>query len=343
MSYYEMQSAKVKIAMELQKRGWKILGFKEDESDSMTDYWSPANWAGIATKNGYVVVIDCADYEVGRYSGKKIVSKYSNETEEMTERDRRVLSALKEMRQDRGASAAEEESAKERIAEIMKKVKTVKTEISEMYPVFSANPPHSNWHVELDGNIILKGRGISCFHELRYSKEEEAKEEMKAYSKDSYYYKKAEDLVKLWKRFNTLINRIDTAAGSAIGGSGKRFRYETKIVTKYKSKNVAVKKEVALSDGIYFICNEYLGNGRDSGNVYKVHKCGKSVLFTATKMNRALDKERNHTSSGNSFGYFKESDFAGYIRRGWISTCVIQTVQTPYIVTETVKVPTEPK
>lgn len=43
-NYYEFKDAKVAIAMELVKRGWKLYGFHEDESDWMTDYWSPAWW-----------------------------------------------------------------------------------------------------------------------------------------------------------------------------------------------------------------------------------------------------------------------------------------------------------
>ena len=58
-NYYEFKDAKVAIAMELVKRGWKLYGFHEDESDWMTDYWSPAWWEGIATKDGFVVVVDC--------------------------------------------------------------------------------------------------------------------------------------------------------------------------------------------------------------------------------------------------------------------------------------------
>jgi hypothetical protein len=57
-NYYDMRDAKVRIAHELMNRGWKVEGYKADESDSMTDYYSPAYWNGIATKNGYVLVID---------------------------------------------------------------------------------------------------------------------------------------------------------------------------------------------------------------------------------------------------------------------------------------------
>lgn len=55
-NYYQKRDAKVNIAHALMDLGWKVYGYKKDESDSMTDYYSPANWDGIATKNGFVLV-----------------------------------------------------------------------------------------------------------------------------------------------------------------------------------------------------------------------------------------------------------------------------------------------
>ncbi|MEJ1714994.1 hypothetical protein SMA37_25630, partial [Escherichia coli] len=57
-NYYEFRSAKVNIAHTLVAKGWEIFGYKADESDSMTDYFSPSDWSGIATKNGYVLLVD---------------------------------------------------------------------------------------------------------------------------------------------------------------------------------------------------------------------------------------------------------------------------------------------
>ena len=121
-NYYDFRDAKVLIAMELSKRGWEIFGFKPDESDSMTDYWSPADWDGIATKNGYVVVIDCSDYIVKSRSGKKDYRRSSNTEEiELTVEIQQKIKKLKEIRQDRGASPAEEATAKEKIENQLKK------------------------------------------------------------------------------------------------------------------------------------------------------------------------------------------------------------------------------
>lgn len=104
-NYYEFKDAKVAIAMELVKRGWKLYGFHEDESDWMTDYWSPAWWEGIATKDGFVVVVDCRWNDK---SGKEIIQHiYNSEEVILSAKTRSLIERLSEVRQDRGASAAE--------------------------------------------------------------------------------------------------------------------------------------------------------------------------------------------------------------------------------------------
>lgn len=44
VSYYDKQRASSRLAYALRALGWKTQGYKEDESDSMTDYYSPASW-----------------------------------------------------------------------------------------------------------------------------------------------------------------------------------------------------------------------------------------------------------------------------------------------------------
>ena len=57
-NYYDKQSAKVALMHVLKENGWTIFGYTPDESDAMTDYWSPAHWDGVATKNGFVLLVD---------------------------------------------------------------------------------------------------------------------------------------------------------------------------------------------------------------------------------------------------------------------------------------------
>lgn len=50
-TYYQYRDVKVMIAHKLMSMdGWKVYGYKPDESDSMIDYYDPANWGGIAEK-----------------------------------------------------------------------------------------------------------------------------------------------------------------------------------------------------------------------------------------------------------------------------------------------------
>jgi len=52
---YDKREILVSIACELSGRGWTIQGFKENRSDSMTDYYDPASWNGYAIKGDYLI------------------------------------------------------------------------------------------------------------------------------------------------------------------------------------------------------------------------------------------------------------------------------------------------
>lgn len=49
MHWTEEGTAVARVGVELQNRGWTIYGYKPDRSDSMTDYYDPARWDGVAT------------------------------------------------------------------------------------------------------------------------------------------------------------------------------------------------------------------------------------------------------------------------------------------------------
>lgn len=56
--YYDKRAACAMIAERLAiEPGWKVLGYKGDKSDSMTDYYDPATWYGYAEgPNGFILV-----------------------------------------------------------------------------------------------------------------------------------------------------------------------------------------------------------------------------------------------------------------------------------------------
>lgn len=162
-NYYTMRSAKVRIAEELSKRGWTIHGFKEDESDSMTDYYSPANWDGIATKNGFTLVIDQSTA-----AESKPIKKY-NYSNSLTCADIEKIKKLEQMTAEHGATEGEAENAKRMIEKI--KASNNKTDKPEFeivgYTVaHMANPGRCKWHIEKDSAIFDKGTGITKYDDV---------------------------------------------------------------------------------------------------------------------------------------------------------------------------------
>ena len=346
-NYYDFRDAKDLIAMELSKRGWEIFGFKPDESDSMTDYWSPADWDGIATKNGYVVVIDCSDYIVKSRSGKKDYRRSNSPEEiELTVEIQQKIKKLKEIRQDRGASPAEEATAKEKIEKLLAKDKENKdnsTSITVYYPTFQANPPRMSWHVEKDGVIIAKGNGVAKFSGLHYFDKEEAMKSLEKYEKGSYRYEEVEKKLKLYKSFFIFINKIDTAAGSMLAKDGKGFVYENVVETKYKTENKAVECAGSLKNGQCFIVKSCFNHGIGKGYVYQLneHETNGEKYYIAYRLDKKLKKQlTGNGNRANCFGYISGSykeRFLKWIETGALAWCEIQEVKTPYEVTKCVK------
>lgn len=158
-NYYDMRDAKVRIAHELMRLGWKVYGYKEDQSDSMTDYYSPANWDGIATKNGFVLVVDCPK----NYNSGKEITRY-NPAGHLSAEDREKIAKLEAMTQANGSTASEEENAKAAIEKIKAKIKDQPAwEVVDRYPEFMPNPGKCKWHIEKDGKIYDKGTGITKY------------------------------------------------------------------------------------------------------------------------------------------------------------------------------------
>lgn len=70
MHWTEKQRAQANLGQALRKRGWKLYGWKDDQSDPMTDYFNPESWVGVAEKDGVVLAVDTSPYDVRMYSGK---------------------------------------------------------------------------------------------------------------------------------------------------------------------------------------------------------------------------------------------------------------------------------
>jgi hypothetical protein len=178
MSYYDNQESVANIYVGLVERGWNCFGYKADESDSMTDYWSPARWEGIAEKNGFVLLIDV--YSTSQ-SGSKITKKGYTP-------DWSKIEKLQATINDKAASENEKLSSQKIIDNMMVKENESTIVVAE-YPTFkNANPKGCNWHIEKDGNIIAKGKG--------------------AFQCDGYLFSTYKD--ETMKKVNSFIDKIET-------------------------------------------------------------------------------------------------------------------------------------
>lgn len=161
-NYYSKRSAKVNIAHMLMSKGWKVYGYKEDKSDSMTDYYDPAYWEGIATKNGYILVVD---NKTGYNSGKDI-TKY-NPAGNLSLDDKEKIAKLEVMTESRGCTAGEEQQAKETIEKIKNKLQGKSAYVViDKYPEYIGNPGRSIWHIEKDDKIYDKGNSLTKFADI---------------------------------------------------------------------------------------------------------------------------------------------------------------------------------
>ncbi len=138
----------------LKEKGWKVFGYKKDESDAMTDYFSPANWEGIAVKDGFVLLVDMYNTSLSGHEKKEktYVADYSK------------IAKLKALRDDTASTQNEKASCDAQIKRIFEKEEK-ETRVIYEFPTFNfSNPGNSSWHIEKDGLIIAMGTGLySCY------------------------------------------------------------------------------------------------------------------------------------------------------------------------------------
>lgn len=60
--YYDKRDAKMVLYRELKDFGWAIKGFKEDQSDSQSDYYDPASWEGVAHFGAFTLCVDVSSW-----------------------------------------------------------------------------------------------------------------------------------------------------------------------------------------------------------------------------------------------------------------------------------------
>lgn len=363
-TYYEYRDVKVMIAHKLMGMdGWKVYGYKPDNSDAMTDYWDPANWGGIAEKNGYVLCVD-----VYGASEKTEIREYNYSGFTYNREISDKIAKLKQMTVERGASEAEEQSAKVAIIKLQRKAEESaenanKYIVTGYIPAHMAHPPKMNWHIEKDGVIIAKGNGILKFakvddyyrfpHYIEDMKnfKQMNREKYKANLVDGYMWrwneteeraiksaeshiKTMEENAKLVDKFEEFINKIDTTCGGLIG-NGDGYIYENVTVTEYKKEIKPFETETgSIKDGQCFILKSAFNYGCSKGNVYRIHE--NSGHFYAYKLNGKLTKECTGTANRSNHFYISDK-FMKWIEDGHIAWCELKEVKTPYEVQKVIK------
>lgn len=370
-NYYDYREVKVMIAHKLMAiDGWKVYGYKEDRSDFMTDYWDPADWSGIAEKNGYILCVD-----VYGAAGPQEIRKYNYDGFTYDRSITEKIKKLEAMTVERGASEEEAASAKKSIEKLMKKAEESaenreKYIVVGMVPGHMAHPPKMNWHIEKDGIIIAKGNGILKFANIwkyySYSRDMEWLAEYKA-DKKAYadkhtqdimrrgYYDSEEDArksterhiedleedIKLIDKFEVFINKIDTTCGGLIG-EGDGVIYEKVTVTEYKTENKVVEDASgSIKEGQLFILKSNFNYGRYKGYTYRIHETtyeDGQKRYYAYKLNGKKTKECTGQANQANYWYIYDTEkFLKWFSQGAIAWCHIKEVKTPYEVEKIVK------
>ena len=362
-NYYDYREVKVMIAHKLMTmEGWKVYGYKPDESDSMTDYYNPSNWEGVAEKNGYILCVNVYGAseakEIKRYNKNNI----STETSEKIEKLERITV-------ERGASIHEEQTAKEKIELLKSKSQECKNEyeVIDVIPAHLENPPRCNWHIEKDGVIVAKGNGILKYKDAyNYYNYDRRKKDYDDFKKDSkewanewveavvsrgYYtedrakehvksvIKDMEDDWKIIDLFEKFISKIDTTCGGMIGNR-EIEQYEKVTVTKYKKENKIVEcdRNGEIKEGQCFILKTNFNNCRKKGLVFRIHETeyDNKKYYHAYRLNDKLTKECAGKDGRNHWYNFDEK-FNQWIEKGYIAFCEIKEVNTPYEVEKFIK------
>lgn len=371
-TYYEYRDVKVMIAHKLMNMdGWKVYGYSPDRSDSMTDYYDPAYWGGVAEKNGYILCVDVygasEPQEIREYN-------YDGFTYDRTIAEK--IEKLKQMTVERGASEQEEQSAKSMILRLQKKAEensenANKYVVTGIIPGHMENPPRMNWHIEKDGVYVAKGNGILKFAHIdsyyNYPHYKEDMEKFKTTDREKYkadlineYMRRYNDSeeratnsaeshietmesdLELVNQFEAFINKIDTTCGGLLG-EGDGTIYEKVKVTEYKTENKAIEDTTgSIKDGQCFILKSNFNYGCRKGLVYRIHATeydGK-ITYHANKLNGKLTKEcTGHANSNNYWfiGSGEHDNLTKWIEKGSIAWCHIEEVKIPYEVEKVVK------
>jgi len=205
MYYGDKREALVMIHGELVKRGWNVFGYRADDSDSMTDYYSPAYWEGIAEKNGFILLVDINKYDMSKSGHVISASTYKT--------DYSKIQKMQALANDAGATEGEKQAAQTGIDRLKAKEKE-NVKIISTYPTFLfENPGSSSWHVEKDGQIIAKGTGAFSVNDYDWEDKSKTEREQKS------------------ERLENLINRIEKSIKDNVTLESEIVKVPKKVIS----------------------------------------------------------------------------------------------------------------
>ncbi|MGM1044859.1 MAG: hypothetical protein ACQEXX_01795 [Bacillota bacterium] len=275
MYYGDKREAKVKIMYKLVEAGWKVFGYSPDQSDSMTDYYSPAHWSGIATKNGYVLLIDIGNLSC---SGREI-RKYNYDNKIAVSNSR--IQKLTAMMNDQASTENEKASCAVLIEKELEKSNVEPSyTVEEVYPTFArANPRGTTWHIEKDGQVIAKGKGVFSTNTYDWTNKEVSSEEQKE------------------RKINAFIDRIEKVLNNSDALQPVVIKVPVKTI-KAVDKEVQEITDADIKEGFTFIMKVAYTHGKSKGNKYTlIHRDDQfnkyhtfSKLGKNNKPSKSIDK-----------------------------------------------------
>lgn len=367
-TYYQYKDVAELVVHRLLKiDGWNVGSYHETEIDGYTDYYNPFHWCGVAEKNGYKFVFNQPFAKETRTY--KVMVKGGTLDKETRDK----IAKLERMTTDRGATPAEEATAKAKI-EVLKNKVAEGTQYEERTEEgHMANPPRCNWHIEKDGIIIDKGTGVLKFSgcpDTTDARELEQWQDFNNLSKEELINKLALKEISRWNeseerareiaeshynnmvkkyalldKFNEWIAKINNTCGGMVGNNGEEGFYTYKEVVKTEYKTEIKPQETtsgSVKDGQCFILKSSFNYGRNKGYIYKItattYDDGK-IIYHAYKMNGKNTKICTGSANQANSWYIGSNPelLTKWIDKGAIAWCELVEVKTPYEVKKVVK------
>ena len=309
-TYYQYQDVKRMIAHYLMHtEGWTVYGYTPDESDSMTDYYSPAHWSGVAQKNGYVLCVDVYGAAVATP-----VRRYGKQSQNVTE----IIPAHM-----KNPSRCNWHIEKDGVY-IAKGSGLLKYADLYNYVEYPAYKKELECFRTSKENFIRK-KSETLFYSGYYTTMEEA------LCAAEYHAKSLQKSSLLLDSFMCFMQKIETICNDKIKEDNSSA-YQKITVTEYETKLQAVETATGeIKEGQYFILKTDFNGNRKKGFVYCIHQneYNGKPYFYALRLNGKLTKECSGLSNPANHWSGLTEHFLQWMDKDYIAWCDIQEYKTP--------------